>query len=307
MSAATSRRDDGGRGVSRRDERLRRWRLVLGGHATIRDADGTGVALQGAATPRIDAALGGDLRRPRPATGRAAAGAPAGSGARRRRWPAGSATSAATSRRRWCRCCSATPSTASTCGSCCSSRRCCSGRARSAPRHAARRAEPAAARDHPGDGPPGGRRGRRQISRRLATPTQQAVHGALARSQRSRRPRPADIDWPHTILANLRNYLPEQRTVVPERLSATAGASAAWPATWSSPSTRAGRWPTASSTPRCSAPCSPRCRRCAPRWSPSTRASPTSPPWPPIPSTCCSASSSAAAPTSPRRWATAAS
>jgi len=57
-----------------------------------------------------------------------------------------------------------------------------------------------------------------QIRRRLATPTQQAVHGALARAQRGRRPRPADIDWPHTILANLRNYIPEQRTVVPERL-----------------------------------------------------------------------------------------
>jgi uncharacterized protein with von Willebrand factor type A (vWA) domain len=57
-----------------------------------------------------------------------------------------------------------------------------------------------------------------QIRRRLATPTQQAVHGALARAQRGRRPRPADIDWPHTILANLRNYIPERRTVVPERL-----------------------------------------------------------------------------------------
>lgn len=57
-----------------------------------------------------------------------------------------------------------------------------------------------------------------QIRRRLETPMQQAVHGALARAQRGRRPRPADIDWPHTILANLRNYLPEHNTVVPERL-----------------------------------------------------------------------------------------
>src|SRR5262249_58733065 len=30
--------------------------------------------------------------------------------------------------------------------------------------------------------------------------------------------RPADIDWDRTIRANLRNYLPEHRTVVPERL-----------------------------------------------------------------------------------------
>ena len=56
------------------------------------------------------------------------------------------------------------------------------------------------------------------IERRLRARTHQAVHGALARSQRSRRPRPADIDWPHTISANLRHYLPEQRTVVPQRL-----------------------------------------------------------------------------------------
>jgi hypothetical protein len=57
-----------------------------------------------------------------------------------------------------------------------------------------------------------------EIERRLASRTKQAVHGALARSQRSRRPRPADIDWGRTIHANLRHYLPEQRTVIPERL-----------------------------------------------------------------------------------------
>jgi hypothetical protein len=44
------------------------------------------------------------------------------------------------------------------------------------------------------------------------------VHGALARAQRSRRPRPADIDWGRTIGANLRHYLPEHRTLVPARL-----------------------------------------------------------------------------------------
>jgi hypothetical protein len=56
------------------------------------------------------------------------------------------------------------------------------------------------------------------IERRLAAPTRHAVAGALARSVRSRRPRPADIDWPHTLHANLRHYLPELRTVVPQRL-----------------------------------------------------------------------------------------
>jgi hypothetical protein len=57
-----------------------------------------------------------------------------------------------------------------------------------------------------------------ELQRRLAARTQQAVHGALARSQRTRRPRHTDIDWGRTIHANLHHYLPEHRTVVPERL-----------------------------------------------------------------------------------------
>ena len=56
------------------------------------------------------------------------------------------------------------------------------------------------------------------LERSLADRTRAAVHGALARSSRSRRPRPADIDWPHTVQANLRHWLPQHRTVVPERL-----------------------------------------------------------------------------------------
>jgi Mg-chelatase subunit ChlD len=57
-----------------------------------------------------------------------------------------------------------------------------------------------------------------EIERRLSSRTRQSVQGALARSQRTRRPRLADVDWPHTIHANLRHYLPQQRTIVPERL-----------------------------------------------------------------------------------------
>jgi hypothetical protein len=57
-----------------------------------------------------------------------------------------------------------------------------------------------------------------EIEARLADRTRQAVRGALARSSRTGRPRPADIDWPRTIHANLRHWLPEHRTVVPERL-----------------------------------------------------------------------------------------
>jgi hypothetical protein len=56
------------------------------------------------------------------------------------------------------------------------------------------------------------------LEQRLADRTRQAVDGALARANRSRRPRPGDIDWPHTVHANLRHWLPEHRTVVPEKL-----------------------------------------------------------------------------------------
>jgi Mg-chelatase subunit ChlD len=57
-----------------------------------------------------------------------------------------------------------------------------------------------------------------RLQARLESRTRQAVMGALDRSRRSRRPRPSDIDWNRTIAANLSNYLPEHRTVVPERL-----------------------------------------------------------------------------------------
>jgi hypothetical protein len=56
------------------------------------------------------------------------------------------------------------------------------------------------------------------VQARLTDQTRQAVRGSLARSTRSRRPRPGDIDWPHTIAANLRNWVPEHQTMVPERL-----------------------------------------------------------------------------------------
>lgn len=56
------------------------------------------------------------------------------------------------------------------------------------------------------------------IEQQLADHTRTAVHGALARSSRARRPRPGDVDWMRTVHANLRNYQPEYRTVVPDRL-----------------------------------------------------------------------------------------
>lgn len=57
-----------------------------------------------------------------------------------------------------------------------------------------------------------------EIERRIAERTRSAVSGALDRAARTRRPRPSDIDLGATVMANLRNYLPEHRTVVPERL-----------------------------------------------------------------------------------------
>lgn len=56
------------------------------------------------------------------------------------------------------------------------------------------------------------------LEQRLATRTKATLNGALDRSARIARPRHRDIDWNRTIRANLKNYLPEQRTIVPERL-----------------------------------------------------------------------------------------
>ncbi|RYJ24947.1 Mg-chelatase subunit ChlD [Streptomyces sp. L-9-10] len=56
------------------------------------------------------------------------------------------------------------------------------------------------------------------IEKRLATRTRATLTGALDRSARLSRPRHRDIDWDRTIRANLKNYLPEHGTVVPERL-----------------------------------------------------------------------------------------
>src|SRR4051812_6688358 len=56
------------------------------------------------------------------------------------------------------------------------------------------------------------------IERRLADRTRAAARGALDRSARTSRPRPAEIDWDRTIKANLKHYQAEHRTVIPERL-----------------------------------------------------------------------------------------
>ena len=55
-----------------------------------------------------------------------------------------------------------------------------------------------------------------EVQRRLAEPTRQAVIGALNRSIRNRRPRHREIDWNRTVRANLRHYQPQYKTIVPE-------------------------------------------------------------------------------------------
>ncbi|MDR2565809.1 MAG: VWA domain-containing protein [Bifidobacteriaceae bacterium] len=57
-----------------------------------------------------------------------------------------------------------------------------------------------------------------ELMARLELRMAEAVRGAVDRSRRTSRPRPADIHWPRTITANLRHYQPEYRTVIPERL-----------------------------------------------------------------------------------------
>src|SRR5258708_5073659 len=58
-----------------------------------------------------------------------------------------------------------------------------------------------------------------ELERKLAYQTVQAIRGSLNRAVRNYRPRPNEIDWDRTIRANLKNYyLPERKTVIAERL-----------------------------------------------------------------------------------------
>jgi Mg-chelatase subunit ChlD len=57
-----------------------------------------------------------------------------------------------------------------------------------------------------------------EIERKLADRLIAAVNGAVDRSRRTRRPRMSDVDWPTTIRSNLKHYQPEQKTLVVESL-----------------------------------------------------------------------------------------
>ena len=57
-----------------------------------------------------------------------------------------------------------------------------------------------------------------QLMRKLNNPMRQAILGALHTATRNYRPRLREIDWNRTIRANLRHYQAEYRTVILERL-----------------------------------------------------------------------------------------
>lgn len=55
-----------------------------------------------------------------------------------------------------------------------------------------------------------------ELERKLANPLRQAVTGSLNRAARNRRPRYQEIDWNRTIRANLKHYQTDYRTIIPE-------------------------------------------------------------------------------------------
>lgn len=57
-----------------------------------------------------------------------------------------------------------------------------------------------------------------ELMERLERKTSEALRGAIDKSKRTFRPRFADIHWPKTIAANLRNYQPDYQTIIPEKL-----------------------------------------------------------------------------------------
>ena len=57
-----------------------------------------------------------------------------------------------------------------------------------------------------------------ELERKFANPLLEAVHGSLNRATRTQRPRFNEINWDLTIRANLKHYMPEQKTIIAEKL-----------------------------------------------------------------------------------------
>ncbi len=54
------------------------------------------------------------------------------------------------------------------------------------------------------------------LMKKLESPLRQAVLGSLNRATRNRRPKHIEIDWNRTIRANLKHYQKKQKTIIPE-------------------------------------------------------------------------------------------
>lgn len=56
------------------------------------------------------------------------------------------------------------------------------------------------------------------LEKRLANPLRQAVAGSISKSVRNLRPKLREMDWNRTIRANLRHYQADYKTIIPETL-----------------------------------------------------------------------------------------
>lgn len=56
------------------------------------------------------------------------------------------------------------------------------------------------------------------LMKRLEAPMRQALMGSINRARRNMRPRHIEIDWLRTIRTNLKHYQPDYKTIIPERL-----------------------------------------------------------------------------------------
>ncbi len=56
------------------------------------------------------------------------------------------------------------------------------------------------------------------LEKKLNQPLREAIRGALSRAVRNRRPKLHEIDWDKTIRANLKHYQSDLKTIVPENL-----------------------------------------------------------------------------------------
>lgn len=57
-----------------------------------------------------------------------------------------------------------------------------------------------------------------ELMRKLRSPLQTALRGSLNKASRKLRPKMHEVDWPRTIMANLKHYQKDYQSIVPEKL-----------------------------------------------------------------------------------------